>query len=209
MPSGTGSPTDPRIYSIAVDTLNGAADLTTLLIEIQADAGITTALDSNHIEATGDVLSVFFVTALSAGELTALDAVVAAHTGVAASVDFQFWESNPSQSTSLETPQPGLSRTAPAMTGGIYEVKYNCELRIVPTGPVNSKARAQFSTDANIKGSHAVVETEWSTFSGWDRQVLSTGDAPVFLIEFWRDPTVGGNDSIEIRKMRIGLELVD
>lgn len=51
-----------------------------LSLEIAADAGITTALD--FIVVDGTDLHIHFVTDLSAGEITALDALVAAHTGV-------------------------------------------------------------------------------------------------------------------------------
>ncbi len=57
-----------------------AANVTVLREEIEADAGITTALD--FIIVTGTDLHINFVTDLSAGEITALNAVVAAHTGV-------------------------------------------------------------------------------------------------------------------------------
>lgn len=57
-----------------------AANVTVLREEIEADAGITTALD--FIIVTGTDLHINFVTNLSGAEETALNAVVAAHTGV-------------------------------------------------------------------------------------------------------------------------------
>ncbi len=55
-------------------------NVSTLALEIAADAGITTALD--FIVVDGTDLHIHFVSDLSAGEITALDALVAAHTGV-------------------------------------------------------------------------------------------------------------------------------
>ncbi|MEK0339503.1 MAG: hypothetical protein QQN46_04660 [Nitrosopumilus sp.] len=57
-----------------------AANVTVLREEIEADAGITTALD--FIIVTGTDLHINFVTDLSGAEETALNAVVAAHTGI-------------------------------------------------------------------------------------------------------------------------------
>lgn len=66
-------------YSIANDTLNGAVYLTTLKAEIQSSA-ILIAYD--YGQKFGDVLDLYFKDALSAGDQTILDGIVAAHTGV-------------------------------------------------------------------------------------------------------------------------------
>ena len=60
-------------------TFTKAANVVSLTTEIEADAGISTALDFIYVEGTD--LHVHFVANLSAGEETALNAVVAAHTG--------------------------------------------------------------------------------------------------------------------------------
>ena len=78
MPIGNGQ---PRTYSIAADTATGAFNSSALKAEIEADVGITTVL--LRIDRTGDVLDIWFVADLSAPEITALDAVVLAHLGVA------------------------------------------------------------------------------------------------------------------------------
>ena len=70
-----------------------AANIPILQQEIEADAGITTAID--FIVVDGTSLSIHFVTDLSGGEITALDAVVAAHTGI------------PSVEPGAEEPPPG------------------------------------------------------------------------------------------------------
>lgn len=67
------------IYSVASDTLNGIVAASTLYQEIEDDA--TVVVDPDHIEVTGDVLDVWMADALTAGQETGLDAVVAAHTG--------------------------------------------------------------------------------------------------------------------------------
>ena len=65
-------------YSISGDTLNGIVDSSRLTQDIQS-AAITIALD--RIDTSGDVLDIWFKTAITEGEETVLDAVVAAHTG--------------------------------------------------------------------------------------------------------------------------------
>ena len=67
-------------YSIATDTLNGIVALAELEVEINDDT--TTSIDVSRILATGDVLDVYMVSALSAPQKTGLDAVLAAHDGV-------------------------------------------------------------------------------------------------------------------------------
>ena len=204
MASGDGT---PRTYAISTETANGAVNGTALKDEIEADAGITTALD--YINTAGDVLDIYFVAALGAGEITALDAVVAAHQGVATVTGFQFWEANSAVTTTAQTWQQAMERTAAAMSAGVYILTWRFELRLNPTGPVNSKAAGRFSIDGNIKGNTVTVEDDWVSFSGWDRFVAAEGETPVLELEIRRDPTVGGNDTVEIRKMKLGVEYME
>jgi len=76
MPTGNGQ---PRTYSIAADTFAGNFKSSLLKDEIEAEAGITTVL--LRIDRTADVIDIWFVADLSGGEITLLDAVVAAHNG--------------------------------------------------------------------------------------------------------------------------------
>lgn len=120
---------------------------------------------------------------------------------------WQKWENNAAQSTSAETWQSAISRTASPVAEGIYKFSWYFELRIVATGPLNSKGAARFSLDAVVKGNFVHADEEWSGFSGWDYvSNLVVGSTPVLAVEWRRDPTVGGNDSIEIRKVKIALE---
>ncbi len=68
-------------YSVASDTLNSKVDLDALEKQVRAASGITKALD--YCSLSGDVLKINFKATLIASEITALDAVVAAHDGVA------------------------------------------------------------------------------------------------------------------------------
>lgn len=71
-------------YSVSGDFPNGAAAPGKLHSEITS-AAITIALD--YVASTGDVCDIWFKAALSAGEVTILDALVAAHDGVETTQD--------------------------------------------------------------------------------------------------------------------------
>jgi hypothetical protein len=66
-------------YSITDDTLNGALYTDTLVTSIRNSA-IVTALD--YVDSSGDVLDIWMKAALSGGDETILDGVVAAHDGI-------------------------------------------------------------------------------------------------------------------------------
>ena len=70
-------------YVISTDTLNGTASVEKLGGEIEADAGITKTFEGAAANVTADQLKVQFDLALTAGEKTTLDGIVAAHDGVA------------------------------------------------------------------------------------------------------------------------------
>ena len=207
MPSGDGQ---PRTYSISADTATGSVNPALLFDQILADGAITTALrDANSggwFDSDGDVMNVWFVAPRGGAEITALDALVGVHDGDPTDAKYQFWESNPAQTTTNEAFTEVLSRTAARMKQGTYRVSWYFELKLTPTGPVNSLAMAQMLTDASVKGSAATDSVEWIAFSGWDRFIAAEGAAPVLSLEIQRDPTVGGNDTVEIRKMKLGIE---
>ena len=65
-------------YSIAADTLNGIVNLTSLEEEIR-NSSIITALD--NISTVSDSLDIYFKDAISTGDKSTLDSLVAAHDG--------------------------------------------------------------------------------------------------------------------------------
>ncbi len=131
-------------------------------------------------------------------------------------VAFQFWETNPAQPTSSEAWQNGLSKTALPVAVGIYRITWSFELRVVLNGALNSGAVARFRLNGSRKGDAyyrpaartGETETEWCGFPGWDRIVFAEGDTPLLEIDWRRDPVEGGNDSIEIRKLKMGIEFM-
>lgn len=125
---------------------------------------------------------------------------------VAGTTLFQFWESNPAQQTALETWQEAMARTADKMGAGTYRLTWYFEMRVNPTGAVNSNAMGRFLVDGNVKGNANVIGVDYHAFSGWDRFVATEGQQPVLSLEYQRDPVEGGNDNVQIRKMKLGVE---
>lgn len=203
MASGDGT---PRTYTISTETNNGSVNLVLLTDEIGADVGITTALD--YISASGDTLEVYFVSALGGSEITALDAVVGAHDGVSTITSFQFWEENPEETTTAETFQEVMARTAAAMSAGIYRLTWAFEMNVNVIGPLNSRGVGRFLVDGSVKNVVCQNQDMYCAYSGWDRYVAVEGETPELSIEIRRDPTLGGNDTIAIRKMKLGVEFM-
>lgn len=208
MPSGDGT---PRTYSIVLDTANGVVNPRLLRNEIDNDAGITTArrngANGGWKTTFGDILEIYFVAALSAGEITALDALMGAHLGTVTSQTFQFWESNPTQSTLSEAWQNAMSRTASPVASGIYRLTWYFELRVVPVTTLDSAVVARFRVDSSRKGDAYHASTKWSGFSGWDRIIFDEGETPLLEIDFRREPDQGGDDNVEIRKLKLSVDL--
>lgn len=128
---------------------------------------------------------------------------------LAASLGFRFKEENGAQTTTLETYQNAATLTPNlGLIAGVYRVSWTCEHRITPSGDLNSRVQTRFRIDGTTKSNTASVSEQWECHSGWDRLFASEGDKPVVTLDYRRDPGVGGNDTVEIRKVRLGLEYI-
>ena len=106
------------------------ANIPLLQQEIEADAGITTAID--FIVVDGTALSIHFVTDLSGGEITALDAVVAAHTGV------------PSVEPGVDEPPPaGVDEDDPLALTAIHDRQF-----VAATSEVETNSESYVDLDS-------------------------------------------------------------
>lgn len=198
-----------HIYSVASDFSGITPKVSQLHRDIVASS-IAPVLQGVQISGTtSDDVIATFDTALSAPEIVTLDGLVAAHSNVVVTAAFQFWESNPAQSTLSEAWQNAISRTADPTGGGIYRLSWSLELRIVPVDALNGGAVARFMVDGSRKGDAYHRSVEWSAFSGWDRKIFTEGDTPLLEIDYRRDPTEGGNDNVEIRKLKLGVEYME
>jgi hypothetical protein len=133
--------------------------------------------------------------------------VIRMGTNVYVSKPYQFFESNAMQDTTEETYQEVMSRVTAALVAGTYVVSWRYEIRLNLTGALDSRAQARFLIDGAVKGNSRAQDSEWDERSGWDRYVATVGETPDLSLEIRRDPGLGGNDTVEIRKMRLGIEL--
>lgn len=208
MASGNGQ---PRTYTIATETANGSLNLDLLDQQIADNTNITT--DLSYLGTYDAYLDAYFESTLSAGEITELDATVAAHDGYTLYAPVvQRWAKQIQQTTDLETWQNAIQRTSQPLEHGAYRFAWNLELQVIQTGPqLDSKALARISIttgDTTWVGYCATTETEWVSFSGWDVCDFNCGAEPVVQIEYRRDPTMGGNDSVGIRRARLLIEYI-
>jgi hypothetical protein len=212
MASGNGQ---PRVYTISTETANGSLNTDLLGQQIKDNTIITTGLD--YFLTAGNELDAYFVSTLSAGEITELDSVVAVHDGYTTFQRWQRWASQKSQSTSSEEWTNAIQRTSEPLLDGYYKVSWNAEVRVVKVGgQLTSKGSVRFSVDdetgpppPTYVGISNTMVDDWVSFSGWDIHEFHLGATPILQIEFRRDPTIGGDDSIEIRRARMALEYVD
>lgn len=204
MASGDGT---PRTYSIAADTAAGDVSLPLLQQDIDDAATITTAF--SHFEQNGDVFDIYFAAALSGAEITALDGVVAAHDAAETSLDFRFAEENGGISTTLQTYQNALTLTpSTGLKKGVYLMSWTCELKVTASGALNSRVQTRFRVAGTTKNNTVTTSEEWQCHSGWDRYFANEGEKPSVTLDYRLDPGVGGNDTVEVRKRRIGIQYI-
>lgn len=126
---------------------------------------------------------------------------------LATSLNFRFKEQNTALTTTAQTYQTALALTPTlGLAEGIYIMSWTCELVVTPSGALNSRAQARFQIDGNTKSVTGMATQYWECHSGWDRYSAYEGEKPVVRLQYRRDATVGGDDTIEIRKIRIGIE---
>lgn len=206
MPTGNGQ---PRTYDLTLPadyTVGNTLNLKQLTRQLNNDPALA-ANQVDYMQRKADLLNIFFTNALTGAEETAADAVVLAHDGKVSGKNFRFGEANAVQSTTQQSWQDAFSITAQPVQEGTYIITWQCEVRIVPTGPLNSRAALRVQVDGNNKGLGSWEHDDWTTISGWDRSRFEEGEEPVINIQYRRDPDVGGNDTIEIRRIRLGIEL--
>ena len=128
---------------------------------------------------------------------------------LADSLAFRFKEENAVSTTTSETYQNKVT-LAPAtgLAAGVYLLSWTCEHRITPAGDLNSRVQTRFRVDGTTKGSTASVSEQWEVHSGWDRFFANDGDKPSLTLDYRRDPGLGGNDTVEIRKARLAIQYI-
>lgn len=187
-------------YSISADTANGQVNSSILQTQINASSISTGVLID--IGTTGDDLAITFDVALSAGDKTTLDGVVAAHAGVVLSSRTQQTLSEGISQTTAVAYQLKLSGTSVPLVGGVYQLIWYCEIRVLSGGLGDfSQCRVQFNGVDVGEGNNG--EPQWNPAGGAGTITFNDGDQPSFNIEYRVNG--GGGDTAGIRRARLYL----
>lgn len=192
------------------DTVDDAVNISLLTNQIDADAAIGVPVDPTEAMDVGTEagkLDIYMADALTAPQKTALDATVAAHQATVTLLAYRYWESAAVQSTPSGSWQEAFSKVATPTTQGEYLISWYAEMRVIP-GLAASAGEAQLRVDGSVRSSAYCVTEAWTGFSGWDRMFMGEGDTPTLDIRYRRAPELGGDGTIEIRRLKMGMEFM-
>jgi hypothetical protein len=187
-------------YSITGDFPNDAVAIEKLVVEID-DSSITTALD--HVETAGDVCDIWFDDALSGGDETTLDGLVAAHDGVSPVGTVGSYVSSEGESSTTSTDwtekltcEPGWFRA------GDYAVDWSCEVKS-STPKTKLNLRVQLDDTTTLGESKTAysddMATDWVMQAGFTKTTLTAG-THTFDMDFSSEVQGG---SVLIRRARL------
>jgi len=92
------------------------------------------------------------------------------------------------------------------LAAGKYRIQWNTEARLQAGTTSLPKVRC------NLDGVQIGVnvwkspDTEWAGWSGWDFTQFSAGDTPAITLEVKR---VGGTDTVEVKRLKVSIELME
>lgn len=187
------SGTNPRVYTISSETANGSVNSDMLTAEIEGDGAITTAL--SHIDTASGQAFIYFDGDLSGAEQTALDAVVAAHQGVATTFAVKVTASNEESTNSTTTPADKLNSSVSALKSGSYLITWHCEIKTDTAD--TSGVRATLLLASTERSEDNWAKTQWHVFSGVAVQTFADGDTPQLQLQFAR---IGAAATVSIRR---------
>jgi len=186
-------------YSIQNDFPNQAVDLSVLTVEIEGSA-IAPGLDG--ITVNGDDVEIVFDADLSAGEVTILDGLVAAHQGIPFNDGPQRVNVIAAQDESAGTWTEAARLDAEPIATDKYSLTFYCELR-QQGGNNNSRSQFQLLLDGAEVASGGIEKIEFfDARSG--SLVISTnrGASPSIVMEFRQ---AGPAATAQIRRVRLAL----
>jgi hypothetical protein len=190
-------------YSITNDFTSlppgGTPNLEALEAQISADAAIDQALVSTAIHL--DDVTITFVDALSPTGKSALDAVVAAHTGVALVDTPQRVNSLAEQTNPNQAPDVALQLQLTAVKGGNWQLTWYCEISVAAVVS-NSGVAARVMVDGVERAYSSSRDDQYQSFSGSGLLVYNDGETPDIQIEFAR---IGVANTARIRRLQIAL----
>ncbi len=192
-------PQTQYVYSLQNDFPNQAVNAEALDAEIRADAAINVALEGTSVHL--DEVGIVFVDALPPAEKTALDNVVANHTGLPL-VDVATRAQKVAEDTTPDaTWKEGLTLSANPVRGGSWQVTWNAEIAVASMIN-NSGVQARMRINGTERAITTSRDDQWVHFAGAGLVSLNDGDAPTIELQFQR---AGVANTAKIRRCQIGL----
>jgi len=166
-------------YSISGDFPNQKVNSTILTKEIEGSA-IVTALD--YIFTSGDECDIWFDDALSGGDQTILDGLVAAHQGTDTTDAPQTVTSEEESISTTTEYRDKINSTLDPVTGGTYRVAWSYEVKTSNSSSTRIETRIEvdgieYCTDNWIKN-------RWRYSSGEAYIEFNSGDTPQVKLQF-------------------------
>lgn len=196
------------LYKITA-TANTVVHRRSLIRQIN-DGGFVAVLlgvQESREPAPDDDLSLTFDVALTGLEKTALDGIVAAHQGVKTTSEYRAYESNPAQTNATTEFSTAVTETTPALREGAYIFTWQCQMELIEVGgSINSRGIVQFQVDGNTENTSSWNQDAPHTLSGSARVIAREGDTYVIRLRYRRDPDLGGDDTVQVSKLKMNYE---
>lgn len=189
-------PQTPYLYDLQLDFPNQAVNEDVLTAEIEASS-ITQPLVG--ISVAGDDVTITFADALSAGEKTTLDTIVANHQGVPFAETVQRAFSEGEDTTTDTSYQEKLSLATGPLPQGDYLVAWYAEVS-VDTLIGGTGIFGQVTYNGTERGFTSTDSDFYKSFSGQAIVQVTAGDSPTIAINYRR---VGGLNTVKIRRARL------
>lgn len=196
-------PQTPYNYSIQNDFTSlppgGQPNLEALEAEIAVNPAVDQSLVGSSLHL--DDVTLEFVDALSPAGKTALDGVVAAHTGVPLIDTPQRVNTLAVQNNPNTVPIDAIDMNVPAVRGGNWQITWYCEIS-VQSVVANSGAFARVLIDGIERGFTSNRDDQYVAFSGSGLITYDDGDTPHLQLQIER---AGVPNTARIRRCQIAL----
>ena len=199
---------ETEAYKIT-DTSKNLVHRRSLIREIKdgAFAASLLGVQESREPAPDDDLTLAFDIALTGPEKTALDGIVAAHQGVPTTSEYKSYESNPAQTNGTTSFIVAITQTTPALREGSYIFGWQCQMELIEVGgAINSRGIVQFQIDGNTENTSSWFQDAPHTLSGSTRVIVQEGDTFTITLRYRRDPDLGGDDTIQVSKLKMDYE---
>jgi hypothetical protein len=199
-------------YNYTLDQFpNDAATISVLRRTVDQDPAITKTLEkireqySEPIDPSVDFVRFVFDSALDAGEVTALEGIVAAHQAPEITGRLQRMVANGEQSTNLAAEQVMLDKTVKPLVGGTYAIVFSMDLKADnPAG----RCLAKLDVDGSTRARHFDGDDDYAMHGGTLYFDFEDGDQPDIQVLIRRQ---GGDSSmyVYIRRISVTLQLIE